>query len=654
MIYHNSQNTIWRNPFGAALVGSQVALRLDISELSEPVKVFLSTTHNGVSNEIQMTGSPLEYGGFSFTADLTLPEDAGLLFYYFRIEFDDLVFYYGNNPERLGGEGYTYECDPVPYQITVYRNDSSPSWYKEGIVYQIFPDRFARSEDWRRHQMQAEEVYYDGYLDLADRPSRKVSKNWEDVPIYPRNKNGDVSQWVFSGGDLDGIRSKLDYLAELGVTILYLNPIFRAASNHKYDTADYLRIDEAFGDEKAFSALCDAAREKGIRIILDGVFNHTGADSKYFNLFARSGWLGAYQGEDSPYYSWFRFTEDGYESWWGVRDLPDVNELTDSYMDYIYRGASSDFPGISASDSVISHWMRLGASGWRLDVADELPDEFIRGIRAAMMKENPDSILLGEVWEDASNKTSYGVLREYFLGDELQAVMNYPFRTASLDFLKGNISAGTFAAILMSLKENYPRENFYSDLNLIGSHDRARVLNELSDTREILEARIADPDTVLSPEEKRFSRKGVSRADAIKAAFKIPEDKLHLAKKRLKIISLLQFVMPGVPCIYYGDEAGMTGWDDPFNRGTFPWGQEDMDLTEHYRSLCKLRQSHKVLIDGDFMPYSCSDHVICFERFNENERFRLFANRGIFEWEDVTVEGNTFTLPPLGWKILCG
>ncbi len=645
-IYHNSQNIHYRSPFGAAEVNSKVTLRLDLSDTVSPVSAFLIFYFNDLYDETPMNEEPHEDGSLSFTAELKLPDTPGLLFYGFRVEDGDSAYFYGNNDDRLGGEGRMYEYDPVPYQITVYKPDHVPSWYKEGIVYQIFPDRFARSANWKDLQKKALKTYTEGYENCTDptRPGRAVKKKWDSIPIYPRGPQGGVREWQFLGGSLDGIASKLDYLSDLGVTVLYLNPIFSAASNHKYDTTDYLKIDDAFGDEDSFSRLCSEAKKRGIRIILDGVFSHTGADSRYFNLFGKEGVNGAFQGESSPYRSWYNFYDNGYESWWGVRDLPNVHELNSSYTDMIYR----------KPDSVIRHWMRLGASGWRLDVADELPDEFIQGLRSAMREEDPESMLLGEVWEDASNKTSYGILRKYFLGDELQGVMNYPFRTASIEFMKGNISAGTFSALLMSLKENYPRENFYADLNLIGSHDRARVLNELSDTRDALESRIGDMSCRLTREERHFLRKGTSRPDAIKAAFAIPDDKLELAKGRLKALSLLQFVMPGVPCIYYGDEAGMTGWEDPYNRGPYPWGNEDEELREHYRTLCRMRKEHPVLLDGDFVPSACSEHVICFERFNDNERFRLYVNRGIFEWENIDPEDGSdpFTLPPLGWKII--
>ena len=645
-IYHNSQNITYRSPFGACPVGTAVTLRLDISETNESAEVFLQTLFNDIRSDIRMMPSECEGGLTKYTVRLILDETPGVLWYKFRIETQSKTLFYGNNDAHLGGCGRIYEGDVIPYQITVYKKDTVPSWYTDGIVYQIFPDRFARGNGWEKLQEKASIQYCNG-LDVQPpkRPLRRIQDNWEDTPIYPRGEKAEVTEWIFAGGNLNGIRKKLSYLKDLGVTVLYLNPIFRASSNHKYDTFDYTQIDDAFGDENDFKLLCSEAGKMGIRIILDGVFNHTGADSIYFNFFGRKGLNGACQGQSSQYYSWFTFTEDGYESWWGVGDLPNVRESEETYQNYIYKG----------KNSIVRKWLRLGASGWRLDVADELPDEFIAGIRTAMREEGSDNLLMGEVWEDASNKEAYGILRKYFQGDELQSTMNYPFRTSALAFINGNISAGEFAALLMSLKENYPKENFYANLNLIGSHDRARSLTELSDSQAIIEGKISNPDYALNAEEQAFFDMGCSRPDAIKAAFTIPEDKLRLAKDRLKALSMLQFVMPGVPCIYYGDEAGMQGWEDPFNRGSYPWGQEDRELMEHYKMLCRLRKDYPILISGDFLPYACSEHVICFERFTESERFWLFVNRGIFEWETITInvtgQEESLTLAPLEWSV---
>lgn len=678
---HNSHLSEYRSPFGAASIGSSVTLSIDVADVScneEPV-AFLDCSFEGSLSSIRMRSFVNGDGAYRFQADLTVSYTPGVCWYTFRIIDGCVTYLYGNNSQRFGGEGCIYEADPIPYQITVYRPDHIPDWYRKGIVYQIFPDRFARSERWEEHQAAAQSAYEygvtrdlsytgvtgsEGEADFSEklirqfpRPERSVENDWSVPPHYPRNASGGVSEWIFSGGDLAGIRDKLGYLKDLGISVIYLNPIFKASSNHKYDTADYMQIDEAFGSEEDFISLCSAAREMGIHIILDGVFSHTGADSRYFDIYDRFDEPGACQGEESPYYPWYTFTDDEYESWWGVPDLPNVREMTRSYQDFIY----------GSPDSVIRKWLRLGASGWRLDVADELPDEFIQGIRSAMLEESPDSLLLGEVWEDASHKESYGELRKYFSGYELQSTMNYPFRAAALDYIKGRTDAFTFASVLTSLQENYPPENFYAALNLIGSHDRIRILTELADGPESVRARLEDTSAELSDEEQKLVSSGISRSDAIRECWHIPEEKKWLAYSRLKAMSLMQFVMPGVPCIYYGDEAGMEGFEDPYCRGNFPWGSEDASLTEHFRFLCSLKNDHPVLTDGDFHIYGLSGHVVCMERSDGSERIRLIVNRGIFEWEDIPSDtalsgtdlltGNVYsgegcTLPPLGVLLL--
>ena len=291
-----------------------------------------------------------------------------------------------------------------------------------------------------------------------------------------KNPDGSISSWDFYGGNLTGIAEKLPYLKSLGVTALYLNPIFKSPSNHKYDTSDYMHIDEAFGGDEALDMLISEAGKLGINVILDGVFSHTGADSIYFNKYGNFDSVGAYQCESSPYYRWYNFEEfpDKYDCWWGVGDLPNVNEDDKWYSRFIYGG----------ENSVIRRYISCGVKGFRLDVADELPDDFIKGIRRAMTETDSDSLLLGEVWEDASNKFSHGEQREYLYGGELQSVMNYPFRDAAVEFIMGG-SAKDFRRRLMSLYENYPPEQFYANLNLIGTHDTRRIITVLGEAPEL-------------------------------------------------------------------------------------------------------------------------------------------------------------------------
>jgi 4-alpha-glucanotransferase len=333
--------------------------------------------------------------------------------------------------------------------------------------------------------------------------------------------------------------------------------------------------------------LCKRAESLGIYIMLDGVFSHTGSDSLYFNKFGSYPGTGAYQSGQSPYYSWYRFKSDrdDYECWWGVESLPNVNELDPGYVDYIITG----------QDSVIRRWMELGAKGWRLDVADELPDEFIRLLRKAMKEKDTESVLLGEVWEDASNKESYGRRRAYLLGKELDSVMNYPFRTIMLDFFLGKKDGKSANEALMSIYENYPLHNFYSNMNLIGSHDVPRILTMLGE----------------APEEQ-----GLSQLQ--KEAYRLPEAQKALGIERLKLLSLLQMTFPGVPSIYYGDEAGLEGFRDPLNRAAYPWGRENGTLLEWYKTITSIRSRYEVFSTGKWIPVFFEGDVYAFIRKVEN------------------------------------
>ena len=351
-----------------------------------------------------------------------------------------------------------------------------------------------------------------------------------------------------------------------------------------------------YGDEQTFELLLTTARRYGIAVVLDGVFSHTGSDSIYFNRYHTFPGLGAYQSPDSPYYEWYRFKSGSreYKCWWDIDSLPEVDELNPSYRRFIY----------GTEDSVIRKWMGKGVAGWRLDVADELPDEFIQELRQAVKELNPDAVLIGEVWEDASNKVSYGKLREYFWGGELDAAMNYPFRNFLLDFLLGRSDAGRLHRQLMSLWENYPRENFYAAMNLIGSHDRARILTVLGE---------APAEEDLTETERRTFR----LAPAVR----------QRAVQRLKLLSLVQVTFPGVPCTYYGDEAGMEGYSDPFNRGTYPWNKEDPEILAWYKRMFRLRLEYEVLQTGDFRSFWRGPDVYGFQRKGSNETITVLINR---------------------------
>ncbi|NMA93247.1 MAG: glycoside hydrolase family 13 protein, partial [Clostridiales bacterium] len=529
-IRHNSQDLRYRQPFGAVTCGETVTLNIYAPGCAgAAVRLW--------QNQSGETMIPMSRSAALFSAKIKMPENPCILWYFFVLNYGNKVICYGNNPESLGGEGCIYEnSQPPSFQITVHNPFKAASWYKNGLVYQIFPDRFARGEDFEERKAAA--LLPEGWQEA----SRFFEEDWHALPRYIRGEGGAVTDWQFFGGTLNGIREKIPYLKSLGVTALYLNPIFRGTSNHRYDTADYMQVDPLLGDNETFRSLAEECRKNGIRIILDGVFSHTGADSIYFDKYGNyknfaiknpedPKELGAWLHEDSKYRAWYRFKDEppGYECWWGVTDLPNVEETEPTYDSYICG------PG-----GVLENWLELGASGFRLDVADELPDSFIKNIRSALKEKDAENLLIGEVWEDASNKHSYGELRRYFAGDELDAVMNYPFRDSAIDYCIGKESAEMFCRKMRSLQENYPAEAFYGSLNIIGGHDCHRILSVLGGYTPAKEDQRGH--------DGRFVPKG--------AALDLNEEQYAQAKARLKMLSCLQYTMPGVPCVYYGDEAG--------------------------------------------------------------------------------------------------
>ena len=586
---HITSNKSYRTPFGALPLGEPVTLSIDVwdePEASAELHLWVEdeAEENGGHEKLvpmERSSEPAPDGGIRFTASYK-PKEADVLWYSFNVKAaNGDVWRYGAREGSQVGEGAFAYGVPPSFQITVYdrKRETLPTWYKDAIVYQIFPDRFARDDDWRERAEASIDPEHKGI-------PRRIVDDWNAYPRYDRHPSGDIVSWDMYGGSLEGIRGKLDYLESMGITALYLNPIFMAQSNHRYDTADYLRIDPMLGTKEDFERLCADAASRGISIILDGVFNHTGRDSRYFDFFGNFSESGAYESEDSPYRSWYTFHEDGtYQGWWGNPDLPEVNEDDPAYREFI-----------CGENGVVRSWLRAGARGWRLDVADELPDDFICDIKAAALAEKPDALLLGEVWEDATNKHAYGKLRKYFQGDELDGTMNYPLRHAILDFLTLRATAGEAVDLMQQLCENYPAEPFLSCLNLLGSHDRIRLLTILGDS----------PHRSTLSDDERFS-------------YRLPSDKKSLAVSRLWAATLLQMTLPGVPCVYYGDEAGMEGYADPYCRAPYPWDDIDVNCRTIYRNAIAVRKAASPLANGNFEPFAVGDDVLGFWRVGMTE-----------------------------------
>ncbi len=547
--FYNSFDPACKSPFGAVEAGQTVAIKLNLAPGQCCTGGLMKIFEDGSSSPAAMVelapggqaGSPCLWGSF-------VPPFAGLFFYCFELQLEGQC-------RRLlrdqWGEGVLDSGEM--WQLTVYQSGfATPEGFKGGVMYQIFPDRFCASG--QPHPVPA---------------GRQLHAKWDELPKYFPDADGEYRPNDFFGGDLQGIESRLDYLQSLGVTTLYLNPIFEAHSNHRYNTANFCAVDPMLGSSEDFARLCAAAKQRGISVMLDGVFSHTGSDSVYFNREGRYPDVGAWQSRQSPFFSWYSFEEypDKYESWWGFKTLPEVNETDPAYLDYI-----------CGKEGVLHRWMKLGAAGWRLDVADELPDDFLDRLRSSVKAQNPEALVLGEVWEDASCKEAYGTRRHYLLGGQLDSVTNYPFRNAILDYVTDG-NARRFLLRVLQLLDHYPKCVCDVLMNVLSTHDVERALTRLAGQPA------NGRDRAWQAEHMQLDPQQYARGSRL-----------------LRLAALLQYTLPGIPCLYYGDEAGLYGYGDPFNRGCYPWGNEDRDLVEFFKQLGQFRRRQAVLAKGSFVP----------------------------------------------------
>jgi len=561
-----------------------------------PVQYCTMTVHVPSAVKTTMVSCIInrEDGSHAMNADLPYKETQGPYDIFqgtFRVEYPGLYFYYfyishqsggfrlfkqGDQTNMEAGDMWQLSCIPADFH--------TPDWAKGAIIYQVFPDRFNRA----------------GEVDLTGKlEPYTLHKYWHEEIDWKPTPEGIVLNNDFYGGNFKGITEEMDYIASLGTTILYLNPISKSFSNHRYDTGDYKIPDPMLGTIGDFKEMCAAAHKRGIKVILDGVYSHTGSDSLYFNKKGSFPGSGAFQAENSPYRSWYTFYQwpNNYHSWWNFDTLPTINKMDPEFIKYI----------ITDEDSVVAHWLGLGADGFRLDVADELPDEFLKLLYDRVKQIKPDALVLGEVWEDASNKRAYGRRRTYFTNAELDSVMNYPYRTAILNFMRGFDSGAKLKETVMSIAENYPPQVVACNMNLLGTHDTPRILTALVD----------DFDGTREEKAKRH----------------LSRNQLDVACERLLMASFLQYMLPGCPSLYYGDEAGMEGYKDPFNRRPYPWGREDWDLISHYRRLGQLRKNCEALRLGDIQFFQAGDKHLGFSRSYAGKTVYVYANRSGDPWE---------------------
>uniref|UniRef100_UPI00403F3C8C glycoside hydrolase family 13 protein n=1 Tax=Candidatus Enterococcus willemsii TaxID=1857215 RepID=UPI00403F3C8C len=547
----------YKKPFGA--IKENDLARLSIEVIAEDVLQVFLVIHKDGRDEQRVLMTEKENNFYSYRYFFN--QGKGLYYYHFEIhtkrDNQVAIDYYGASQE--GGEGRLFSRpeDTWNFQITCYRQEEkTPDWYREGIFYQIFPDRFYNGNEDKRIN--------------SPKPNTFIYASEEDDPLYVKGADGDILRWDFFGGNLQGIIKKIPYLKKLGITGLYLNPIFEACSNHRYDTSDYFKIDPVLGTEEDFKELVEALHQNDIHVILDGVFSHVGQNSRYFNVNGSYGKSeGAYRNRYSPYFSWFNFIDypDNYESWWGIKDLPEINKNDQEFQRFIF----------GKENSVLTKWNQLGVDGWRLDVADELPDKFIEGIRKNLDMFD-EKVLIGEVWEDASNKISYNVRREYILGEHLQGVMNYPLRAETIALLNEQQRPEAVAKSWTRLYENYPKDVFFNNLNNIGTHDTERILTMLGN---------------------------------------------HV--KKLDLAFGLMFLFPGIPCIYYGDEAGLTGGKDPENRKFFPWNRMNYEIYDHAKRWIDYRKDNRAILEGD-LSFFYTDNLFGILRRYENEYVAMLMN----------------------------
>ncbi len=627
-ILHNTRELQYRNPFGALPTDSYVQLEIEIENGDVGVDFVLLHYAYGltsfVSGQVMMHNKKTAAQTAPnpdpsphvdrYEMRIRTPDESCVLFYWFEVRMKDHARHYVYTDSGKPGVATWGPLEPsygadeehyrFPFQITVYEADfSTPAWYAGQVMYQIFPDRFARHQDFSFNEM----------IHAHPATERIYHEEWsEDVDIKGKPETGYLA-CDFYGGSLKGIREHLDHLSLMGVKVLYLNPIFAARSNHRYDTADYMQIDPILGSLADFDELIEASKARGIGVVLDGVFSHTGADSVYFNKYGRYPGIGAYRAAQrkvpSRFYGWYNIKVDErnvyYDSWWGFPELPAVNENDLYFREFIF-----------GPEGVIAFWLKRGVMGFRLDVSDELPDSFIRALRRTVKKYNPEAVVLGEVWEDASCKVSYGSYRDFILGNTHDSIMNYPFRDVLVAFCKNYIDATRLRDLLDNIRENYPPMAFAANMNMLSSHDTVRFITSVAGQD--------DPGNRVKQKQIRLNDEERQRGE-------------HL----LKFAYTVAFFYPGTPSIYYGDERGLEGYRDPFNRRTFPWQEPAGELQAYLVRLATVRNAYPVLQTGFIEWLKCSERGFSFRRYFRQNKDLLGKSASGPEEAVISCNGGT-------------
>lgn len=638
---HDSRDPLYRTPGGAVPAGQPVRVRLrtfhnDVTAVK--LRVFDLNADSQRILPMTLAASDVECYGAApagYTCDfwetaLDEPSPNNLWYRFIVSDGSDTDYYADNSAALDGGLGAaTDEVVDNSYALMFYHPAfSAPAWARSAVIYQIFPDRFRNGRT--NNDARTDEVRYDdptlalpwgtlpeGYCRNYSDGATNCPWRFDDTPPPSSPTKEEPRGRDYYGGDLRGVDQNLDYLQSLGVTTLYFNPVFDAGSNHSYDTQDYLQIDPYFGTQKDWENLVKHANQLGMRIVLDGVFNHASSDSPFFDRYHHYPTDGACESLNSPYRDWFYFREVGagkcagsagpdsadYDGWFGFDSIPVLNKSNPAVVDYFIAGA----------DSVTRHWLTQGAAGWRLDVMGDasFPDGYWEQFRTVVRATKPDALIIGELWQKDST------LLRYLRGDRADTTMNYRLRDAVIGLLApGNfdgkgfgdsgriLAPSEFANRLAAIREDYPDAAYYALMNLLDSHDTERLL------------------WTLTPGAETTANKESNAASVAEG------------KQRVRLASLIQFTVPGAPTLFYGDEVGLTGDDDPDDRRTYPWadrgGTPDTELFTHYQALATLRRQNPVLTDGDLRILLADDSsgVVAYGRKTGSQTALIVVNRG--------------------------
>lgn len=525
--------------------------------------------------QMQHTHNENEYAYFEVIAEI---ETFSLYHYHFSFVANGNFQYYKKYNITGNTSITTEECWKMSVGFDV------PNWAKGANMYHIFVDRFRKSSS----------------KIMLPIPKRTIHESWYDPPVIGANEFGDWNV-DFYGGDLAGIIEAMQYLRSLNIDIIYLSPICQSQSNHRYDTADYENVDTYAGSNEDLKRLCEIAHSYGMKVILDAVFNHTGNDSKYFNEYGTYNSLGAYQSNESPYYDfykkhWFQGIRD-FCYWWGMKNLPECDSNSKHWREYI-----------CGKGGVIDKWFELGIDGLRLDVADELSDEFIEDIVKTANRNKPDSFILGEVWKNPMRMN-----RNYISsGHGMHSVMNYLLVDALIRYYK-YIDISTLSATIKEIMSEYPDGTINTLMNFTSTHDISRAIE------------IFGTDSFQQYGEWAWNLLDGS-LDWIKS-HKLTASEYRYGKLFLKSYATALAFLPGIFSIFYGDEVGLQGIGNLANRAPFPWGQEDLDLLEFFKTICKIRHSEAFLKEAEFKVLDITPEYFSFERFDENNSIIVIASR---------------------------